>query len=767
MKGIVVVESPAKAKTLSTFLGKDYKVIASYGHVRDLVSKSGSVDPENHFKMVWEANVRGKKQIKEIADNLKLSDTLFLATDPDREGEAISWHILEILNEKKLLKNKTIQRVVFHEITKSAVSEAFNNPRKLDQNLVNAYLARRVLDYLVGFSLSPILWRKMPGAKSAGRVQSVALRLIVERELEIEAFKPEEYWSLHNLFSTDNGEFTSILTHIDNKKLEKLAIKNEEEAEKIKTDIAKKIYIIENIEKKSIKRNPYAPFTTSTLQQDASRKLGFAAKKIMQIAQKLYEGVSINGTMTGLITYMRTDSTNLSDEALESSRKYIQDNFDANYLPKRPRIYKTKTKNAQEAHEAIRPTSCLRIPSELKDSLTEDEFKLYELIWQRTVASQMESAVLNAVTINIRSEDTKYRFKANGSTIAFDGFLKIYGGIEEDSDKELKLPNIDESTNLSLTETTKIQHFTQPPAKFNEASLVKKLEELGIGRPSTYATIINVIQERKYAVLQKRAFVPENIGVLVISFLKNYFSKYVEYGFTANLEEELDDISNGKTEWETVLNNFWKEFSKTINSAQDLTVTNVINTLEKSLHDYIFKNLNNYICPVCNTGQMHLKLSRVGAFLGCSNYPECKATKSINGQDEPGINIEMQNKQNILGQDPDHNNDNVILKHGPYGYYLEWEKTKDEVKKKPKRLAVPKFITNVEELTIADALILANLPKNLGRHSRYQKEISLFLGRFGPYLSMGDKTFKLEKNIDFLRIDITQAEKIIDTSGLC
>ncbi len=767
MKGVVVVESPAKAKTLSTFLGKDYKVIASYGHVRDLVSKSGSVDPDNHFKMLWETNVRGKKQIKEIADSLKLSNNLFLATDPDREGEAISWHILEILNEKKLLKNKKIQRVVFHEITRSAVSEAFANPREIDQNLVNAYLARRVLDYLVGFSLSPVLWRKMPGAKSAGRVQSVALRLIVERELEIEAFKPEEYWSLHNLFNTDKGDITSTLTHIDNKKLEKLDIKTENEAETIRADASTKSYIIDTIDKKSIKRNPYAPFTTSTLQQDASRKLGFPAKKTMQIAQKLYEGISISGTMTGLITYMRTDSTNLSSEALEASRKYIRDNFDANYLPNKPRIYKTKTKNAQEAHEAIRPTSCTRTPSELKKILTDDELKLYELIWKRTIASQMENAILNSVTINIISNDKKYRFKASGSTIAFDGFLKVYSDSEDDSENELRLPNVGERTDLSLKETTKQQHFTQPPAKFNEASLVKKLEELGIGRPSTYATIINVIQERKYATLQKRAFIPENIGVLVVAFLKNYFSKYVEYGFTADLEEELDDISNGKMEWETVLNNFWIEFSKTITASQNLTVTNVIDTLENSLHDYIFRNLNGvYTCPVCNTGKLHLKLSRMGAFLGCSNYPECKATKSINGQDVPVINVEQQNRR-ILGQDPDNNNDNLFLKNGPYGYYLEWEKTKDEVKKKPKRLALPKFITNIDELTISDALTLSNLPKKLGKHSKYKQEVTLFLGRFGPYLSMGDKTFKLEKNIDFLRMNNAQAEKIIDASGLC
>ncbi len=754
MKGVVVVESPAKAKTLSTFLGKDYKVIASYGHVRDLVSKRGSVDPNNHFKMLWEESARGKKQIKEIAESIKKYDNLYLATDPDREGEAISWHILEILNDKKLLKNKQIQRVVFHEITKSAVSEAFANPRELDQNLVNAYLARRVLDYLVGFSLSPILWRKMPGAKSAGRVQSVALRLIVERELEIEAFKPEEYWTLHNLFNTDKGDFLSTLISINGKKLEKLDIKTEVEAENIRSDVETKKYTVDSVEKKSVKRNPYAPFTTSTLQQDASRKLGFPAKKTMQIAQKLYEGISIEGTMTGLITYMRTDSTNLSNEALDASRKYISETFDKKYLPKNPKIYKTKTKNAQEAHEAIRPTSCSRIPESLKDALNEDELKLYELIWKRTIASQMESAVLDQVTINIQSTDKKYKFKVTGSSISFDGFLKVYG--DDDKEQELRLPNIDEKTILTLKDATKNQHFTQPPAKFNEASLVKKLEELGIGRPSTYATIINVIQERKYAVIQKRAFVPENIGVLVVSFLKNFFTKYVEYSFTANLEEELDDISNGKIDWETVLNNFWKEFYTSINSAQELTVTKVIDTLENNLHDYIFKNFSGEnLCPVCNKGKMHLKLSRMGAFLGCSNYPECKAMKSIEGTDAPAIGIEN-TAQNILGQDPNNGNDNVMLKKGPYGYYFEWENTKDPTKKKPKRLAVPKFITNVEDLNINDALTLTNLPKNLGKHPKLGKDIILCLGRFGPYVSVGGKTLKLEKSLDFLRFGLDE-----------
>ena len=774
LKGIVVVESPAKAKTLGNYLGKTYKVIASYGHVRDLVSKNGSVDPENHYKMLWEFNARGKKQLKEISDAIKQSDNVFLATDPDREGEAISWHILETLNAKKILKDKNVKRVVFHEITKSAVQHAFENPKDLDDDLVAAYLARRVLDYLVGFTLSPVLWRKMPGARSAGRVQSVALRLIVERELEIQAFKPEEYWSIHADFDAQKGSFNSNLLYYDGKKIEKLDIKNERQALEIKNDLEQKKYYIKNIDTKTVKRSPYAPFTTSTLQQDAVRKLGFSAKKTMQIAQKLYEGISIDGSMSGLITYMRTDSTNLSQEAISEARGYIGSNFGARYLPKSPKIYKTKSKNAQEAHEAIRPTSFNRAPSAIHKYLSDDEFVLYELIWKRALASQMENAIINQVSVEISSNDGQVQFKSTGSTIGFDGFLKVYvESTDNDSDsadedkKSKKLPELSEGEQLNLLNIFTAQHFTQPPARFNEASLVKKLEELGIGRPSTYATIINVLQVRKYVSLQKRTFIPESIGFLVISFLRKFFSKYVEYDFTADLEEELDEISNGRLNWEKVLDKFWIEFKANIERAQQLTITEVIDVVEHDINDYIFKDLDdNRTCPVCTSGRLHLKLGKFGAFLGCSNYPDCKYIKPI-GHEVPAESALQIPTKIELGKDARHNDDTVFLKKGPYGYYIEWENTKDpedKKGKKPKRRSIPKYIAEPSELTMDDVVRLDSVPLILGQYPNSKQDIELILGRFGPYLKMGEKRFKLEKDASFLKLDIKSAIKIIDSA---
>ena len=771
LKGVVIVESPAKAKTLGAYLGADYKVIASYGHIRDLISKDGSVDPNDHYKMLWEFNDRGRKQLKEISDSLKLSENLFMATDPDREGEAISWHILEALKEKKQLVNKTIKRVVFHEITKSAIKHAFEETKELDQNLVNAYLARRVLDYLVGFSLSPILWRKMPGAKSAGRVQSVALRLVVERELEIQAFKSEEYWSIHADFEAQKGNFSSNLTHIDGTKLEKLDIKNEEAANNIKTRLEKETYFVDKVEKKSVKRNPYAPFTTSTLQQDAVRKLGFSAKKAMQVAQKLYEGVSIDGSMSGLITYMRTDSTALSSEALEGSRAFILNEYGEKYLPKSPRVYKTKTKNAQEAHEAIRPTSFLRPPEAIRSYLSADEFSLYELIWKRTVASQMEQAIIDQVSVDISPASKISQLRATGSTVSFDGFLRVYvesTDNEDDDQKSKKLPILTEGESLDLLNILNNQHFTQPPPRFNEASLVKKLEELGIGRPSTYASIINVLQERGYVSLQKRTFVPENMGYLATSFLRSFFSKYIQYDFTANLEEELDEISNGKLVWESVLNGFWSEFNANIESAKGLTITEVIDTVEKDINDYIFKDLEgNRECPLCHEGTVNLKLGRYGAFLGCSRYPDCKFTKKL-ASGPVGSNTEtpegMIPNKTELGKDSRYKDDIVFLKKGPFGYYFEWEKTKDprdEKKKKPKRLSVPKFIQEPSELTLENAVFIDSLPLTLGSHPKSGEEIQLVLGRFGPYLKMGKESYKLEKDKEFLNTALEGAIKII------
>lgn len=775
-KFVVVVESPAKAKTLGSYLGSDYKVIASYGHIRDLPSKDGSVDVGNHYHMVWQMNDRGRKQIKEISEALSGTENLYLATDPDREGEAISWHILESLKAKKLLQGIKVQRVVFHEITKSAIKHAFDTPKELDMNMVNAYLARRVLDYLVGFSLSPILWRKLPGAKSAGRVQSVALRLIVERELEIQAFNSEEYWSIHGDFAAEHGVFNSNLTYFDGKKIDKLDIKNEAQVTDIKSILEKEQYKIEKIEKKSVKRNPYAPFTTSSLQQDAVRKLGFSAKKTMQVAQKLYEGISVDGTMTGLITYMRTDSTALSSDAINDARDLILRDYGDKYLPKSPRVYKTKTKNAQEAHEAIRPTSFSRLPSNIKGYLSDDESKLYDLIWKRALASQMETALIDQVSVDVVSKSGNAKLKATGSTVGFDGFLKIYVESTDDDDDESqknndtskKLPKLIEGEDLDVKSIFGNQHFTQPPARFNEASLVKKLEDLGIGRPSTYATIINVLQERQYVMLQKKVFIPLNIGFMTTSFLRNFFTKYVQYDFTANLEENLDDISNGTVLWEDTLNDFWVEFNAAIQSASGLTITSVIDTIEKDIENFVFQDFKeDRHCPLCKKGDVHLKLGRYGAFLGCSLYPECKFVRKINGEEQGASAMPTEAIKNELGTDPNHKNDKVFTKKGPYGYYFEWEKTKDaKNSKKPKRLGIPKCITSPEELTIADALKIDSLPHVLGTNELTGEDIMVCLGRFGPFIKVGKQSYKIEDGSNFFNITLDEAKKIIERASV-
>jgi DNA topoisomerase-1 len=789
LKGVVIVESPAKAKTLGAFLGRDYKVIASYGHIRDLIPKSGSVDTNDQYKMAWLFSERGKKQIGEIVSALKTSDSLYLATDPDREGEAISWHILEALKEKRVLPPaQNIRRVVFHEITKQAVLNAFQNTKSLDQDLIDAYLARRALDYLFGFSLSPILWRKMPGAGSAGRVQSVALRLIVERELEIQEFVSDEYWSIHGEFSSKNGCFSSVLESLESKKLEKLDIKDETAAHSIKDSLEQKSYYVKKIEKKSVKRNPHPPFITSTLQQDSVRKFGFSSKKTMQIAQRLYEGIMIDGAMTGLITYMRTDSTALSNEAIDSSRSYISSEFGDKYLPKSPRVYKTKTKNAQEAHEAIRPTSCTRTPESIKEYLSNDEFMVYNLIWKRTVSSQMENAIINQVSISISSSDDSAGFKATGSTVSFDGFLKLYveSTDEPNNEKNKMLPEMSEGECLDLVELIANQHFTQPPPRFNEASLIKKLEDLGIGRPSTYASIINVLQERKYVSLEKRTFIPGDIGVLVTSFLRKFFSQYVEYGFTADLETRLDDISNGRTSWKEVLDKFWKELSVNISESSEISITDVINFIEQDLNHYVFNNVDEQReCPACKVGKIGLRLGKFGAFLGCSNYPNCKYTRKIGSTDSENEQQQFQEQQPTkinVGTDRNNGNDNVFLKKGPYGFYFEWEKTqaapskektKEETKektkgkakskgKKPKRLSIPKFIEDPSDMTIEDVIALDSLPISLGEHPQNKSEIQIFLGRFGPFLKCNNKSYKLNKDISFIRITIDDALKIIN-----
>lgn len=779
MKKVVVVESPAKAKTINRYLGKDFEVLASYGHIRDLPSKNGSVEPDKDFSMIWEIDERSKRQVETIAKSLKGADELYLATDPDREGEAISWHIKEVLEKQGNLIDQKVQRIVFHEITKNAIQQALKTPRDINQQLVDAYLARRALDYLVGFTLSPVLWRKLPGSKSAGRVQSVALRLIVERENEIEAFNSQEYWSLTaNMLNQQSKSYQAKLTHLFGEKLDKMDIKNEEEALKAMAAIQERQYSIKSVEKKQVKRNPAAPFTTSTLQQEASRKLGFGASRTMQIAQKLYEGVAIAGELTGLITYMRTDSVFISDEAVKDMRTYIKENYGQDYLPGYARTFKNKAKNAQEAHEAIRPTSVLRHPNEVADYLDESQQKLYELIWKRTVASQMESAVFNQVGVDIESTDKQVVLRATGSTIAFDGYLKLYQeGIDDTTTNDEEgnlLPPLNEGEIAQLEEVIPNQHFTQPPPRYSEASLVKKMEELGIGRPSTYASIIHVLQEREYVRLEKRQFIPEDRGRMVTSFLVNFFRTYVEYDFTANLEEELDEISNGTRKWRDVLRNFWTAFKTTVDGTQELSITEVLENLDKDLAFHLFhsKEDSGRECPQCKEGKLSLKLSRYGAFIGCSNYPECKYTRPVGG-DESATNVQTQiDEPKILGKDPETDME-ITLRKGPYGFYIQWGEGGEEItetttkgkkktkKIKPKRVAIP---AGMDPLTVSmtDALSLKQLPKSIGNHPETGELMSIGLGRFGPYVKCGDVFASIPKNEDMFSTTLERAVELVD-----
>lgn len=774
---VVVVESPAKAKTINKYLGKDYKVLASYGHVRDLPSKDGSVDPNNHFQMIWELDARGQKQISEISKAVKESEALILATDPDREGEAISWHVKEVLEAKKLLKNKPISRIVFHEVTAPAIQQALNNPRNLDGGLIQAYLARRALDYLVGFTLSPILWRKLPGSRSAGRVQSVALRLITDRESEIEKFVSQEYWSVIGIFKTDKNQlFEAKLITLDGKKLDKFDLPTQKEAERAVSLSQAQAYSIATIEEKQVKRHPTAPFITSTLQQEASRKLGFTAKKTMQIAQRLYEGITLGKETVGLITYMRTDSTNVAQEALMATRTYIQNHFGKNYLPGSPRAYKSKAKNAQEAHEAIRPTDVMRTPESLKSAIDVDQFKLYDLIWKRLVASQMESALFNQCTINLISTDTKIEFRTTGSTLLFDGFLKLYeeGRDTEADEKEQRLPAVKANDPVHLETVTPFQHFTQPPARYTEASLVKKLEELGIGRPSTYASITSTLLDRGYVKLEKRQLIPESRGRVVTSFLVAYFPKYLEYDFTAHLEEELDEIAEGKINWEKSLQTFWIEFKKAIDEAATLKISDVIDYLNTELEAYLFSKTSTgpdpRRCPACDIGRLSLKLGKFGAFIGCSNYPTCRHVSRLSGEtsQEDG---EEKNSENapasskpfeplVLGKDPKTDLE-VTIRKGPYGFYLQWGEAQG--KEKPKRIALPRHLKS-GEVTLSEALTLGSLPKPLGLNPHTGEEITLGLGRFGPYLKYQGKFTSIPKDLDFLEISLDQALRLLESA---
>ena len=760
---VVVVESPAKAKTINKYLGSDFTVLASYGHVRDLPAKDGSVRPDEDFAMSWEVDSKSSKRLADIADALKGEDRLVLATDPDREGEAISWHVLEVLKKKGALKGKKVQRVVFNAITKQSVLEAMQHPRDVDGPLVDAYLARRALDYLVGFTLSPVLWRKLPGSRSAGRVQSVALRLICDRELEIEAFKSQEYWTIDGTFTTPNGqEFSASLQAIAGQKIGKLDIKDGASARAIEQILKNARVTVDSVESKPAKRHPYAPFRTSTLQQEASRKLGFSSAKTMQVAQRLYEGVDIDGDTVGLITYMRTDGVDIAPEGIAAARNAILKNFGEPYLPSAPRQYTTKAKNAQEAHEAIRPTELGRLPSSVRSALDGEQFALYELIWKRTIASQMESAEFERTSADLgaNGQDGKhYTFRATGSVVKFDGFLKVYHedlDDEEDEDSR-RLPAMARGDGIGVRKVSAEQHFTEPPPRFSEASIIKKMEELGIGRPSTYVSVLSTIRDRGYVRLEKKRFIPEDKGRVVTAFLESFFSKYVEYGFTANLEEQLDRISNGEIDWREVLRDFWKDFSAHVGDIKDLRVTHVLDALNEILAPHIFPasvdGSNPRKCPSCADGQLSLKLGKFGSFVGCSNYPECKFTRRMTANGESASAIPAEGIE--LGVHPD-TGEKVTRRQGRFGPYLQLGEVPGGSKEKPKRASIPRGFDPVD-IDLETALKFLSLPREIGLHPETQTPIVANFGRFGPFILHDGTYVNLESAEEVFTIGINRA----------
>ena len=760
---LVIVESPAKAKTINKYLGEDYIVLASYGHVRDLPSKNGSVDTENNFNMTWEIDPGSKKPLKEIYDAAKDAKKIILATDPDREGEAIAWHVKNILDDKKLLKDKKVERVVFNEITKKAVKNGIDNPREINTELVDAYMARRALDYLVGFNISPILWTKLPGSKSAGRVQSVALKLIVERENEIELFKPQEYWSIQSLFKNkDTKDLNSKIILFKSEKVDKFYFKNEEQTKSAVDEIKKHDYQITQIEKKPYKRNPYAPFTTSTMQQEASKKLGFGASRTMQVAQRLYQGFEIDGETVGLITYMRTDGTQISNEALETCRNYISQKLGKDYLPDQPRNYSgKKAKNAQEAHEAIRPTDINRDPSSLKSILDRDQMRLYELIWNRTVSSQMESAEFERTSIDICNNDKSIIFRANGSIQKFDGYLKLYQETKEEDEKkedneddENILPDVNNGDALTINKILDEQHFTNPPPRYSEASLVKKLEELGIGRPSTYASIISVLSTRNYVELINKKFIPTDRGKLITAFLDKLFNKYVDYNFTANLEDNLDEITSGKIKWIDVLSQFWEQFNINVNEVKELRTRAILDMLNESLADIIFdKDESGNIERKCQCGgELSLKVGRFGAFIGCANYPECKFTRPLSKIKAAQETFMSEPKE--IGETDD--GKKITLKKGRFGPYLQVGNEEKEMK----NFSIPKGISP-DEVDIEKAKFLSGLPKVIGKYPDNNEDITLNNGRFGPYVKCSNKSATLESPEDIFSIGLNKAITLI------
>jgi DNA topoisomerase-1 len=760
---LVLVESPAKAKTINKYLGRGYEVVASFGHVRDLPAKDGSVDPDADFRMIWEVDAKAQKRLNDIARAVKGAQKLILATDPDREGEAISWHVLEVLRQKKALNGQPVERVVFNAITKQAVTAAMREPRRIDQSLVDAYLARRALDYLVGFTLSPVLWRKLPGARSAGRVQSVALRLVCDRELEIEKFVRREYWSLVATLATPRDEtFEARLVGADGKKLQRLDIGSGAEAEAFKRALETAAFTVAAVEAKPLKRHPQPPFTTSTLQQEASRKFGFAPAHTMRVAQRLYEGVEVGGETIGLITYMRTDGVQIAGEAIQAARRVIETDYGARYVPQAPRRYEAKAKNAQEAHEAIRPTDLTARPSAIKRSLDPDQAKLYELIWLRTVASQMESAELERTTADIHAKVASrlLELRATGTVVKFDGFLAVYQeGRDEDSDDEeaRRLPEMSAGERLSKRAIAAMQHFTEPPPRYSEASLVKRLEELGIGRPSTYASILQVLKDRKYVRLDKRRLFPEDRGRVVVAFLESFFAKYVEYDFTAGLEEQLDLIANNEVAWREVLRDFWRDFIGAVDDIKDLKISEVIDALDELLAPHLFPPSADggdpRKCPTCGDGRLTLKLSKYGAFIGCSNYPECRYTRPLSVPGEGGAEIGTKK----LGEDPDTGLE-VTLRSGRFGPYVQLGEGADG--EKPKRASLPKNVPP-EDVDFDFALALLALPREVGRHPEDGEPIRAGIGRFGPYVQH-DKTYaNLESGDDVFNIGLNRAVTLI------
>ena len=752
---VLIVESPGKVKAINKYLGSNYKVLASFGHIRDLPSKDGSVKPDDDFSMVWDVDARAASKIKDIAAAVKGADKLILATDPDREGEAISWHILEVLKDKKVLGKMPVERVAFNAITKSAVTEAIQHPREINQELVEAYLARRALDYLVGFTLSPVLWRKLPGARSAGRVQSVALRLVVEREQEIEAFKAQEYWSIDADLSAATGSFQTRLVQLDGKKIEKLSLANQADADRAVAAIKSQTFSVASVESSPVRDNPKPPFKTSTLQQEASRKLGFNAKRTMQIAQGLYEGVEIEGDVTGLITYMRTDGITVVAEAISEARDVISSRYGQKYVPGTARAYTNNNASAQEAHEAVRPTSFARTPEQMAKHLDADAARLYELIWKRAMASQMESAQLERTTVEVVSSDKQITLRATGTVTLFDGYQVLYQEGQDDADDEngSRLPKLTAGDATKVESITPAQHFTEPPPRYSEASLVKKMEELGIGRPSTYASILSTLRDRAYVRMDRQRFIPEDKGRLVTIFLNSFFKRYVAYDFTADLEEKLDEIAEGDLNWKKLLRDFWTEFSATVGETKDLKIRDVIDELDSVLAPHIFPKGEDGVdprkCPSCADGSLNLKLGRFGAFVGCSNYPECKFTRQLGAKPGEGDAGPVE-----IGLFPD-TDQMITLRTGRFGPYVQLGEGD-----KPKRSGIPKG-TDKSDVDLEMAVKLLSLPREVGLHPEDGKKISANFGRFGPYVAHNGIYASLPSPEDVFEIGLNHAVTLL------